>query len=851
MSPHSLTRSNHPGTLSPVPEVKQAAESLQPVRCHGKFFFTGKEKFYVKGITYGPFKPEADGCEYHDPARVKADFPKMAAWGINTVRVYTIPPRWFLDAAQEYGLRVMIGIPWEQHVTFLDSAVRKKNIERKVIDAVRACSGHPAVFAYALGNEIPGPIVRWYGRKKIENFIKRLYHAGKSTDPRALFTYVNYPTTEYLQLPFLDFICFNVYLETKEKLEAYLYRLQNLSGDKPLLMAELGLDSRRNGEERQAQTLNWQARAAFHTGCAGLFIFSWTDEWFRGGAEIDDWDFGLVRRDGSSKAALSAVAETYKNVPFNEERFEQFRISVVVCTYNGSRTLRDCLEGLSQIEYPNFEVIIVNDGSKDKTEEIAKEFSGKYGFRLISTPNRGLSNARNMGMEAATGEIVAYTDDDARPDPHWLHYLAYDFLNSGFDAVGGPNIPPPGDGLIAECVANSPGGPAHVLVCDRTAEHIPGCNMAFRKAALQEAGGFDPQFRTAGDDVDACWRILEKGKIGFSASAMVWHHRRNSLKMYWKQQYGYGKAEALLEDKWPGKFNGPGHMTWGGRVYNKGLTLPLSFQKGRIYQGSWGLAPFQSIYHPAPSLMSSLALMPEWYFLIGILAILSGMGFIWKPFVAALPLLILAVGVLFSQAVFSASRASFTEAVPYLAKGLRFRLRLLTAFMHLMQPLARLCGRIDHGLTFWRRVGPSGFALPVPRQIALWNETWKEPAEWLRRLKASCLEEGFIVFRGGNYDHWDLQVRSGMFGSARISLVSEEHGSGKQQIRIRWFPVFSSFWSKTALFLLGLSAISTLQNAWPASAIFTAGALIIVGRMLRQCSCAMAGVKRAVELFKS
>ena len=106
---------------------------------------------------------------------------------------------------------------------------------------------------------------------------------------------------------------------------------------------------------------------------------------------------------------------------------------------------------------------------------------------------------------------MAYVDDDAYPDPHWLTYVAEIFINTTHAAVGGPNIPPPGDGPIADCVANAPGGPAHVLLSDQEAEHIPGCNMAFRKAVLQAIGGFDPQFRVAGDDVDVCWRLQKQG----------------------------------------------------------------------------------------------------------------------------------------------------------------------------------------------------------------------------------------------------------------------------------------------------------------------------------------------------
>src|SRR5206468_2276343 len=184
---------------------------------------------------------------------------------------------------------------------------------------------------------------------------------------------------------------------------------------------------------------------------------------------------------------------------------------------------RDCLEGLRKLDYPDFEVIVVNDGSTDNTAAVL----GEYDVRVITTENRGLGNARNTGMEAATGEIVAYLDDDAFPDPHWLTYLAATFMSTAHAGVGGPNIAPPGDGPTPACVACAPGGPVHVLLTDREAEHIPGCNMAFRRSCLEAIGGFDLQFRTAGDDVDVCWRLQERGwTLGFSPAAMVWHHRR-------------------------------------------------------------------------------------------------------------------------------------------------------------------------------------------------------------------------------------------------------------------------------------------------------------------------------------
>src|SRR5439155_7426821 len=178
-------------------------------------------------------------------------------------------PRWLLDLAQAHGLKVMVGIPWEQHITFLDDRTRVRSIPQQVRAAVRSCGGHSAVLCYAVGNEIPSSIVRWYGHRRVENFLEEMYLVAKSEDPEALLTYVNYPTTEYLDLPFLDLVCFNVFLESQDRLRAYLARLQNLAGDRPLILTEIGLDSRRHGEVTQAHVLDWQIRTAFAAGCAG------------------------------------------------------------------------------------------------------------------------------------------------------------------------------------------------------------------------------------------------------------------------------------------------------------------------------------------------------------------------------------------------------------------------------------------------------------------------------------------------------------------------------------------------------------------------------------------------------
>ena len=236
--------------------------------------------------------------------------------------------------------------------------------------------------------------MRWHGRSRVARHLERLYHAAKEEDPGALVTYVNFPTTEYLHLPFLDFVCFNVYLEDQGRLSAYLTRLQNLAGDLPVVMAEIGLDSRRNGEEGQAEVLDWQVRTAFAAGCAGAFVFAWTDEWHRGGQDIEDWAFGLTTRERRPKPALAAVGEAFAEVPF-AAGVSGPSTSVVVCTYNDAPTLRDCLRG------PGRAVVLRLRG--DRGERRLDRRHGRHRPRVRRAPHRDGEPGAEPGAQHRTG----------------------------------------------------------------------------------------------------------------------------------------------------------------------------------------------------------------------------------------------------------------------------------------------------------------------------------------------------------------------------------------------------------------------------------------------------------------
>ena len=172
----------------------------------GKFLSVDGASFSARGVTYGTFAPGADGERYPAPALVESDLSAIAAFGANAIRVYTAPPPWLLDVAVDCGLKVLVGVAWEQHVAFLESRRGARQIVDSVRSQVASIAGHPGLLCLAVGNEIPSQIVRWHGPSRVEEFIEQLCEKARAEDPGALMTYVNYPSTEYLDLPSIDLV---------------------------------------------------------------------------------------------------------------------------------------------------------------------------------------------------------------------------------------------------------------------------------------------------------------------------------------------------------------------------------------------------------------------------------------------------------------------------------------------------------------------------------------------------------------------------------------------------------------------------------------------------------------------
>ncbi|HVJ44824.1 MAG TPA: glycosyltransferase, partial [Luteolibacter sp.] len=494
-----------------------------------------------------------------------------------------------MDAAHQHGLRVFAGLDWSYTADFGKRPALVTGAKVLLSRFLTEQGSHPALAGVYVGNEIPADLVRWIGPAKVREAIEELIATGKEIAPDLLFAYANYPSTEYLEPANADFTAFNIYLEEEEKFRDYLKRLHHVAGDRPLVVSEFGLDSQRNGPAKQAETLRWGAKAAHDEEAAGLTIYAWSDEWLSGKHEVLDWDFGLIDRDGNAKPALGQwdpFLFTDASLPDGPA------VSVIVCTRNGRKRIGACLSAISRMRGGNFETIVVDDGSDDGTADfVAESFPG---VRLLRLEPGGLSAARNAGAAAAGNPVLAFTDDDCEPDIEWIARLRGAFTGGTFAAAGGPNLPPEANDWREAVVRAAPGAPSHVMLTDDEAEHLPGCNIAVTKEAFDRIGGFDPVFRTAGDDVDFCWRLRDAGyRLGFVPGAFVWHWRRPRISAFLRQQLGYGRAEKLLLEKHPDRFSRSGGAKWQGFVYGGGPVRAA--HDSIIYHGTMGTAGYQKI----------------------------------------------------------------------------------------------------------------------------------------------------------------------------------------------------------------------------------------------------------------
>lgn len=526
----------------PTPPI---AASLSRIENDGKFFGTRDERWIAKIADCTSDLPDTE---------LKPLAEKLRELGFNTLRILGQPSPEVVKMARENEFRLLISLDWNHNVDFLQAKSGElKRAKKQLLQLTKEFGEDPLLLGILIADRIPSMLVRWMGPRRMQRALGELIELGEKAAPHCQFGYRNFAPTDYLRPPGQDLVSFCVDLEDREALHGILQRLQIQAGDLPLVV---------NASPRDLEEQRWFLDECSKAGVAGIEIA------------------------GDPTALAESLPDSEEFLP---ESKETPLISVVVCTHRRHRLLRGCLESLNRLDYPNVEVVVVNDGNDEEVERVVSEFPE---MRHLALNHSGLSAARNLGAAKAKGEIIAFTDDDCEVDRQWLFWLAKFFEDSEFAATGGPNIAPAPTNWEQACIIAAPGGPCHVMLDDEEAEHVAGCNLAVRKGAWETVGGFDERFRNAGDDVDFCWRLRNAGfRIGFCPPAFVWHQRRFSFPAYVRQQIGYGEAEGQLVFAHPDRCAGFGPIRWEGWVYEHEPASGF-----RVFHGQRGDAAFQVIY---------------------------------------------------------------------------------------------------------------------------------------------------------------------------------------------------------------------------------------------------------------
>jgi len=223
--------------------------------------------------------------------------------------------------------------------------------------------------------------------------------------------------------------------------------------------------------------------------------------------------------------------------------------TIIVASYNRPRQLRECLTSLCRLDHPDFRIIVVDDGSDTPLNTVVSDFGDRV--TVMRQQNKGPAAARNLGVEAATGDFVAFTDDDCRPDVHWLSRLEAAHRRCPEALVGG--------GVVNGYPRNKFSGASQRVMdflyrwydeTDQRMRFFTTNNIGFSRRVFLNMGKLDPFFRFASEDRDLGLRWQASGlPLVYCPEARVRHFHHLSLASFFAQHASYGRGARRLHLK--------------------------------------------------------------------------------------------------------------------------------------------------------------------------------------------------------------------------------------------------------------------------------------------------------------
>lgn len=231
-------------------------------------------------------------------------------------------------------------------------------------------------------------------------------------------------------------------------------------------------------------------------------------------------------------------------------------VSVIVPAKNAEKTIEKCINSILNLDYKDYEVIIIDDNSTDAAGSILKKYCHKV-KTIIFSFDIGPSEARNIAAKEAKGEFLAFTDSDCLVDRFWLKELLACFRGGSIAGAGGIQLPPQDEsqignrisllfekiGLLGEYTRKENGK----IV---TVEHNPSCCVMYRKDIFLKENGFLKDF-WPGEDVELDYRLRKKGyELSFNPKAVVYHYRPDNFESFLRMMERYGRAQGCLVRKY-------------------------------------------------------------------------------------------------------------------------------------------------------------------------------------------------------------------------------------------------------------------------------------------------------------
>ncbi len=543
-----------------IPDVSSILPSLRPVRIHGKFLSRDGEKFLVKAMRLPGVGSALDLTE---KLALRRRLDELAAANVTALILSDGQAETVLGVAGQAGLYAMVEITIDSRKLNSPDEVRKALA--RVAQTVSVLRGYPALIGFLIdcsgdGRKIPpaaievlrrgltaltrtihescdGPLIAFKGRANAPTIATDGQGPSILSQELALAIGEDFTYVELSRIAPADF-------------GPTVIALHRIAAARPLVIEF--------GEEFPGQ--EEVVAHAFGLGAAGVVAPATQP------AASSGWQ-GLRMLSAGELLPFAQVGGSPVLLPEVTPM-----VSVVVVARDNESAIAACLDSIGNMRYPNCEVIVADDGSRDRTAAIAATVAIGKPVRVVRGSRAGFGAACNEAVRIARGDFIAFTRADCVVvDADWLPFAVRVIAEGNLEGCCGPiylshaaHATQAADGIVAHAIESSassisarpfPANPLSIGTANNPAMLLTDRNMIVRKSSLAAVGGFDPGFTDDGGDADLSARMLDTGMaLGWCPAGMVWRGPSAGVGEFYRQRLGRGRAAAMLAGKHPRRF---------------------------------------------------------------------------------------------------------------------------------------------------------------------------------------------------------------------------------------------------------------------------------------------------------